>query len=67
MQIASAMALLVAGSLASPCRAGITYIGSPITSGGYTFTNFDFSPLTSPATGSNSNGISSFAPSASDH
>ena len=33
-------------------------IGSPITSGGYTFTNFDFSPLTPPATGSNANGIS---------
>jgi PEP-CTERM motif len=33
-------------------------IGSPITSGGYTFTNFDFSPLTAPATGSNVNGIS---------
>jgi uncharacterized membrane protein len=45
--------------LASPCRAGgITFIGTPITSGGYTFTNFDFSPLTPPATGSNANGIS---------
>jgi len=38
--------------------AGITFIGSPITSGGYTFTNFDFSPLTGTATGSNANGIS---------
>jgi hypothetical protein len=44
--------------LASPCRAGIVVIGSPITSGGYTFTNFDFSPLTGTATGSNANGIS---------
>ena len=32
--------------------------GSPITAGGYTFTNFDFSPLTGTATGSNVNGIS---------
>ena len=44
--------------LASPSRAGTTFVGRPITSGGYTFTNFDFSPLTSPATGSNANGIS---------
>jgi hypothetical protein len=33
-------------------------IGSPITAGGYTFTNFDFSPLSGTATGSNVNGIS---------
>ena len=41
-----------------PVRAGVMLIGSPITAGGYTFTNFDFSPLTGPATGSNVNGIS---------
>ena len=42
----------------TPCllRAGI--IGSPVTAGGYTFTNFDFSPLTGTAVGSNANGIS---------
>ncbi|MBV8554208.1 MAG: hypothetical protein JO116_01500, partial [Planctomycetaceae bacterium] len=44
--------------LASPSRAGITLIGSPITSGGYTFRNFDFAPLTGTSTGSNANGIS---------
>jgi hypothetical protein len=44
--------------LASPCQAGITYIGVPITSGGYRFTNFDYAPLTGTATGSNVNGIS---------
>jgi hypothetical protein len=48
----------LASLLASPSRAGTTLIGSPITSGGYTFTNFDFSPLTGTATGSNANGIS---------
>jgi PEP-CTERM motif len=50
--------MAVAMLLASPCRAGITYIGSPITSHGYTFTNFDYAPLTGTATGSNINGIS---------
>lgn len=58
LRCAPALALLVAASLASPCRAGITYIGVPITSGGYTFTNFDYAPLTGTATGSNVNGIS---------
>jgi len=58
MHCAPALALLVAASLASPCRAGSTIIGSPINAGGYTFTNFDFSPLTGTATGSNVNGIS---------
>jgi PEP-CTERM motif len=41
-----------------PIQAGMMTIGSPITSGGYTFTNFDFSPLTGTATGTNVNGIS---------
>src|SRR6516164_5675684 len=50
--------MVAAALLASPCRAGFTPIGTPIPSGGYTFTNFDFSPLTAPATGSNVNGIS---------
>jgi len=50
--------MAVATLLASPCRAGITYIGAPITSGGYTFTNFDYAPLTGTSTGSNVNGIS---------
>lgn len=58
MHCAPALALLVAASLASPCRAGSTIIGSPINADGYTFTNFDFSPLTGTATGSNVNGIS---------
>jgi hypothetical protein len=49
--------MAVATLLACPCRAGITVIGAPITSGGYTFTNFDYSPLTGTATGSNVNGI----------
>jgi hypothetical protein len=47
-----------ASLLVSPSRAGTTLIGAPITSGGYTFTNFDFSPLTPSAAGSNANGIS---------
>ncbi len=42
----------------SPVRAGITIIGSGLSSGGYSFTNFDFSPLTGTSTGSNTNGIS---------
>jgi hypothetical protein len=48
----------VATLLPSPCRAGITFIGNPIVSGGYVFTNFDYAPLTGTATGSNVNGIS---------
>jgi hypothetical protein len=44
--------------IASSAQAGITIIGSPIIRGGYTFTNFDFSPLTGTSTGSNVNGIS---------
>jgi hypothetical protein len=54
--IAGLTALFSAALLPCPIRAGI--IGSPITAGGYTFTNFDFSPLTGTATGSNANGIS---------
>src|SRR5215469_12076961 len=50
-------ALFLAPLAPCPARAGLVLIGS-ITSGGYTFTNFDFSPLTPPATGSNVNGIS---------
>jgi hypothetical protein len=57
--VVSAVALAPAVMLmARPAQAGITLIGSPITAGGYTFTNFDFSPLTGTATGSNANGIS---------
>jgi PEP-CTERM motif len=43
-----------------PCQllASTTIIGGTVTSGGYTFTNFDFSPLTGTAVGSNVNGIS---------
>jgi len=51
-------ALFFAALVPNPVRAGIMIIGSPITAGGYTFTNFDFSPLTGAATGSNVNGIS---------
>jgi hypothetical protein len=50
--------LLLAALVPCPVRAGTMLIGSPITAGGYTFTNFDFSPLTGTATGSNVNGIS---------
>jgi len=58
LHCAQTLALLVAPLLTAPCRAGITYVGVPSTSGGYTFTNFDFAPLTGTATGSNVNGIS---------
>ena len=59
-------ACIVAGALASAVFAlapqaqcaGITFIGSPITSGGYTFTNFDFSPAPGTTLASNVNGIS---------
>ena len=55
----SGLATLFFAALApSPLQAGVMLIGSPITAGGYTFTNFDFSPLTGTATGSNVNGIS---------
>src|SRR5205085_9314205 len=50
--------LFFAALAPSPVRAGVMLIGSPIAAGGYTFTNFDFSPLTGTATGSNINGIS---------
>jgi hypothetical protein len=56
--IAGLTTLFSASLLPCPVRAGITLIGSPITAGGYTFTNFDFSPLTGVAVGSNVNGIS---------
>jgi hypothetical protein len=52
------VAALLAAMLSPPAQAGTTLIGTPITSGGYTFTNFDFSPLTGTSTGSNANGIS---------
>ena len=58
MRLFASLTTLSAALLASPARAGIVYIGSPVTANGYTFTNFDFSPLTAPATGSNANGIS---------
>jgi hypothetical protein len=51
-------ALFSAALAPCPVEAGVVLIGSPITAGGYTFTNFDFSPLTGTATGSNVNGIS---------
>src|ERR1700730_11607628 len=51
-------ALFFAALVPTPVRPGIMLIVSPITAGGYTFTNFDFSPLTGTATGSNVNGIS---------
>jgi hypothetical protein len=38
-------------------QAGVSVIGT-VTADGYTFTNFDYSPLTPPAVGSNVNGIS---------
>jgi hypothetical protein len=56
--LAGLTALFSAALAPCPVRAGVILIGSPISAGGYTFTNFDFSPLTSPATGSNANGIS---------
>jgi hypothetical protein len=58
MRIFVGLAALSAAMAASPCRAGTTFIGSPINAGGFTFTNFDFAPLTGTATGSNANGIS---------
>jgi hypothetical protein len=56
--IAGLTALFFAALVPNSVRAGIMIIGSPITAGGYEFTNFDFSPLTGAATGSNVNGIS---------
>ena len=56
--IAGLTALFLAALVPCPVQAGITIIGSPIIAGGYTFTNFDYSPLTGTATGSNANGIS---------
>jgi hypothetical protein len=43
--------------LSPPTRAATVVIGTA-SAGGYTFTNFDYSPLTGTATGSNANGIS---------
>ena len=56
--IAGLTALFLAALVPCPVQAGITIIGSPIIAGGYTFTNFDYTPLTGTATGSNANGIS---------
>ena len=56
--IAGLATLFFAALAPSPVRAGVMLIGGPIAAGGYTFTNFDFSPLTGTATGSNVNGIS---------
>jgi PEP-CTERM motif len=56
--IAGLATLFLAALVPCPVRAGVTLIGSPITAGGYRFTNFDFAPLTGTATGSNVNGIS---------
>ena len=53
--IAWSVALFLAALTPVPSRAGI--IGNPVTSGGYTFTNFD-PGLTGNAVGSNVNGIS---------
>jgi hypothetical protein len=58
MLIFAGLTALSAAAGSPPCRAGITLLGSPITSNGYTFTNFDFSPLTGTSAGSNVNGIS---------
>ena len=54
--IAGLIMLFAAALMPCPIRAGI--IGSPLTAGNYVFTNFDFSPLTGTAVGSNVNGIS---------
>jgi hypothetical protein len=43
--------------LSPPAQAASTIIGTA-SAGGYNFTNFDYSPLTGTATGSNANGIS---------
>ncbi|HEV8039691.1 MAG TPA: PEP-CTERM sorting domain-containing protein [Bryobacteraceae bacterium] len=56
--IAVAAALFSVALLPYPIRASIIDIGSPITAEGYRFTNFDYSPLTGTAVGSNVNGIS---------
>jgi hypothetical protein len=56
--IAGLTVLFFAALVPNSVRAGIMIIGSPITAGGYAFTNFDFSPLSGAATGSNVNGIS---------
>jgi hypothetical protein len=56
--LAGLTVLFLAALAPWPVQAGVTLIGSPITVDGYTFTNFDFSPLTGTATGSNANGIS---------
>src|SRR5215469_11480283 len=56
--LAGLAALSSAALAPGSVRAGVMLIGSPITAGGYTFTNFDFSPLSGTATGSNVNGIS---------
>jgi hypothetical protein len=56
--LAGLTALSLAALTPCPVRAGETLLGSPITAGGYTFTNFDFAPLSGTATGSNVNGIS---------
>jgi hypothetical protein len=58
LKFAGIITLFSAALAPCPIRAGMITIGSPITSGGYTFTNFDYSPLTGTATGSNVNGIS---------
>jgi uncharacterized membrane protein len=57
MRIFVGLTALAAAMVASPSRAATMIIGTT-TAGGYTFTNFDFAPLTSPAAGSNVNGIS---------
>src|SRR5580704_13786856 len=56
--IAGLTVLFFAALVPNSVRAGIMIIRSPITAGGYAFTNFDFSPLSGAATGSNVNGIS---------
>src|SRR5437588_11902597 len=55
--IAGLATLFFAALTPSQVRAGVMLIGGPIAAGGYTFTNFDFSPLTGTPTGSNVHGI----------
>jgi hypothetical protein len=56
--IAGLTTLVLAALVPRPVRAGVTLIGSPVTAGGYAFTNFDFLPQNVAGTGNNVNGIS---------
>jgi PEP-CTERM motif len=58
-RLIAGLGVLLSASVATrPMRASSITILSTATTNGYTFTNFDFSPLTGTATGSNVNGIS---------